>query len=91
MRGDAGKPLTLISFCVSMSSKPSPVWKLKRLAEYVRGLMRKPASFSSGCATSLMPGKDGVGSTAARLRFGLRLRVGARGASTMACRGAGGA
>jgi hypothetical protein len=45
----------------------------KRLAEYVRGLMRRPASFSSGCATSAMPGRK-AGSTAAKLRFGLRLR-----------------
>ncbi len=59
--------------------------KLKRLAECVAGLMRRPASFSSGWATSLIDGSGGVCSSAARSRRGDRLRVGARGASTTAC------
>ena len=52
--------------------------------------MRTPASFNSGWATSLMPGKAGLRNMAARSRRGLRFMAGARGASTIACSAAGG-
>jgi hypothetical protein len=79
-----------LSLRVATSSSARSVPNEKREEEQVRGLMRKPASFSSGCATSAMPGSGGVCTTATRLRCGLRLSAGARAASTMSCSAAGG-
>ncbi|KOR43465.1 hypothetical protein ADT25_12685 [Xanthomonas oryzae] len=56
-----------------------------RLAAKVFGWTGRPASFSSGWATSAMSGSAGSCSIAARSRWGDHCSSGARGASTTAC------
>ena len=86
----AGRPLICRSLpsATFISHSFSP--KLKRLSENVRGLMRRPASFSSGCATTWIEGSDGICIIAATSRRGDRYNEGARGASTTACSAADG-
>ena len=57
---------------------------LARLGPVVRGLMRTPASPSSGSASSVIGGAPGRVKNAIVARSGLKLTAGVRGASTSA-------
>src|SRR5690606_28109180 len=85
-----GRPLIWRSAPSTVEISHSLLPKEKRLSDTVFGLIRSPASFSSGAATWAMDGSGGVCSIAAKSRLGDRLRLGARGASTTACSAADG-
>ncbi|MNN11552.1 hypothetical protein D3C81_1245130 [compost metagenome] len=85
-----GRPLIWRSAPSVLDTSHSLLPNEKRLSETVFGLIRRPASFSSGAATWAMDGSAGVCSSAVRSRLGDRYRLGARGASTTACRAADG-
>ncbi|WP_233700250.1 hypothetical protein [Xanthomonas citri] len=80
-----GNPAICRSLPSATDSSHSLLANEKRLAAKVFGWMRRPASFSSGWATSAMSGSAGSCSIAARSRLGESCSSGARGASTTAC------
>ncbi|QNM62800.1 hypothetical protein XHV734_4091 [Xanthomonas hortorum pv. vitians] len=80
-----GSPAICRSLPSATDSSHSLPAKANRLAAWVLGWMRRPASLSSGWATSAISGNAGICSIAARSRFGEMCSSGARGASTTAC------